>query len=60
MGRAKELVMRVMNKTYNQNSTVNLNVDSLQVRDSQDVHSLAVEIASLTKRQQRGKGLRLA
>ena len=49
-----------MNKTYNQNSTVNLNVDSLQVRDSQDVHSLAVEIASLTKRQQRGKGLRLA
>jgi len=47
-------------RTYNQNSSVNLTVQSLQVRDEQDVRSLAVEIASLTRQQQRGKGLRMA
>ena len=47
-------------RTYNQNSTVNLNVQSMTIRDEQDIRSLAIEIASLTKRQQRGKGLRMA
>jgi len=30
------------------------------IRDEQDIRSLAVEIATLTRRQQRGKGLRMA
>ena len=47
-------------RTYNQNSTVNLNVQSMNIRDKHDIRSLAIEIASLTKRQQRGKGLRMA
>ena len=46
--------------TYNQNSTVNLNVSSMSIRDEQDIQSLAVEVAALTRRRQRGKGLRLA
>ena len=29
-------------------------------KDEQDIRSLAVEIATLTRRQQRGKGLRMA
>ena len=48
------------NRTYNQNSTVNLNVSSMNIRDEQDIRSLAIEIASLTKRSQRGRGLRMA
>ena len=47
-------------RTYNQQSNVNLTGNSFYVRDEQDIRSLAVEIATLTKRQQRGKGLRLA
>ena len=47
-------------QTYNQQSSVNLYVDNLTVRDQQDIRDLAVEIAVLTKRQQRGKGLRMA
>ena len=47
-------------RTYNQNTTSTIHVAQLVVRDQQDVHSLAVEIASLTRRQQRGKGLRMA
>ena len=47
-------------KTYNQQSTVNLQVGSLNVRDQQDIRELAIEIAALTQRQQRGKGLRFA
>ena len=47
-------------KTYNQNATSTIQVDKLVVRDEQDVRSLAIEIASLTRRQQRGKGLRMA
>lgn len=47
-------------KTYNQNSTSTINVEKLYVRDEQDIRSLAIEIASLTKRQQRGRGLRMA
>ena len=45
-------------RNYNQNSTVNLNVGELQVRDKQDIHSLAVEIATLTRTEQRGRGMR--
>ena len=47
-------------KTYNQNSTSTINVEKLYMRDEQDIRSLAIEIASLTKRQQRGRGLRMA
>jgi len=47
-------------RTYNTNQSVNLTVQSMQIRDEQDIRSLAVEIATLTRRQQRGRGLRLA
>lgn len=47
-------------KTYNQNATSTIRVEKLYVRDEQDIRSLAIEIASLTKRQQRGRGLRMA
>lgn len=45
-------------RTYNQNATSTIQVDKLVVRDEQDVRSLAIEIAALTRRQQRGKGMR--
>lgn len=45
-------------RTYNQQSSVNLSGNTFYVRDEQDIRSLAVEIATLTRRQQRGKGLR--
>lgn len=44
-------------KTYNQQSTVNLTVSNMTVHDKQDVQSLAIEIARLTKRRQVGTGL---
>ena len=47
-------------KTYNSNVSSTIQVQQMVVRDEQDVRSLAVEIATLTKRQQRGKGLRMA
>ena len=47
-------------KTYNQNASTTIQVDKLVVRDEQDVRSLAIEIAGLTKWQQRGKGMRFA
>lgn len=47
-------------RTYNQNATSTIQVDKLVVRDEQDIRSLAIEIATLTRRQQRGKGLRFA
>jgi len=47
-------------RTYNQQSSVNLSGNTFYVQDEQDIRSLAVEIATLTKRQQRGKGLRMA
>ena len=47
-------------KTYNNTSSVNLTGNNFYVRDEQDIHSLAVEIATLTRRQQRGRGLRMA
>ena len=47
-------------KTYNNTSSVNLTGNNFYVRDEQDIRSLAVEIATLTRRQQRGRGLRMA
>lgn len=47
-------------RTYNQNTNSTIQVDKLVVRDNQDIRSLAIEIATLTRRQQRGKGLRFA
>lgn len=47
-------------RTYNQQSSVNLSGNTFYVRDEQDIRSLAIEIATLTRRQQRGKGLRFA
>jgi hypothetical protein len=46
-------------RTYNQNSSVSVNVDSLNIRDRQDVQGLAVEIAHLVKRQLMGSGVRV-
>ena len=47
-------------KTYNNTSSVNLSGNNFYIRDEQDIRSLAVEIATLTRRQQRGRGLRMA
>lgn len=47
-------------RTYNNTSSVTLQVAQMNVRDKQDIRSLAVEIAGLTRTQQRGKGLRMA
>ena len=47
-------------RTYNNNVSSTIQVQQMVVRDDQDVRSLAVEIAALTRRQQRGKGLRMA
>ena len=47
-------------KTYNQTSSVNLSGNNFYVRDETDIRSLAVEIATLTKRQQHGKGMRVS
>ena len=46
--------------TYNNTSSVNLTGNNFYVWDEQDIRSLAVEIAILTRRQQRGRGLRMA
>ena len=47
-------------RTYNNNVSSTIQVQQMVVRDDQDIRSLAVEIAALTRRQQRGKGLRMA
>ena len=47
-------------RTYNNNVSSTIQVQQLVVRDEQDIRALAVEIAALTRRQQRGKGLRMA
>ena len=44
-------------RTYNQTNSVNLSGNTFYVRDEQDIKALAIEIAALTKRQQRGHGL---
>ncbi len=47
-------------RKYDQSSSVSVSGNSFYIRDEQDVRSLAIEIASLTRRRQRGKGLRMA
>ncbi|MBQ4265597.1 MAG: phage tail tape measure protein [Clostridia bacterium] len=47
-------------KTYNQSSNITLSGNTFTIRDEQDIYALATEIATLTRRQQRGKGLRMA
>ena len=46
-------------RTYNSNSSISFSGSNFYVRDEQDIRSLAIEIAALTKRQQRGRGLRM-
>lgn len=47
-------------RTYNNSVNSTIQVAQMVVRDEQDIRSLAVEIATLTRRQQRGKGQRFA
>lgn len=47
-------------RSYDNSISSTIQVQQMVVRDEQDIHSLAVEIAALTRRQQRGKGLRMA
>lgn len=47
-------------RTYNSSVNSTIQVQQLVVRDEQDIHALAEEIAALTRRQQRGKGMRMA
>ena len=47
-------------RTYNSSVSSTLQVQQLVVRNEQDIHALAEEIAALTRRQQRGKGMRMA
>jgi hypothetical protein len=39
---------------------VNLTGNNFYVKDEQDAYAMAVEIAEITKRQQRGMGLKMA
>ena len=47
-------------QTIRQDSSVNLTGNSFIIRSDRDIHDLAVEIATLTRTQQRGRGLRMA
>ena len=47
-------------RTYNQSSNVTLTGNTFQVRDDKDIQALAIEIASLTRRQHQARGLRRA
>ena len=47
-------------RSYDNSVTSTIQVQQMVVRDEQDIRSLAVEIATLTRRQQRGNGLRFA
>ena len=47
-------------RTYNNNVSSTVQVAQMVVRDEQDIRSLAIEIAALTRRQQRGRGMRMA
>lgn len=47
-------------RTYNSETSVNLTVEQLVIRDQQDIQTLATEIAGLTRTEQRGKGVRYA
>ena len=63
-GEAKiESIMTTSNdnrRTYNQQSSISFAGSNFYINDRQDAYALAVEIASLTRRQQRGRGLRMA
>ena len=45
-------------RTYNNSVHSTIQVQQMVVRDEQDIRALAVEIAALTRRQQRGKAMR--
>ena len=47
-------------RSYDNSVTSTVQVQQLVVRDEADIRALAVEIATLIRRQQRGKGLRMA
>lgn len=49
-------------KTYNSDNSTTFSFAgaNFSIRSDQDVHDLAVEIATLTRRQQRGKGFKMA
>ena len=62
-GEAREGIITTSNdnrRSYDNSVTSTIQVQQMVVRDEQDIRSLAVEIATLTRRQQRGKGLRFA
>jgi len=44
-------------RTYNQNSTVNVNVENLDAKDKQDVNELARTLASYSRRKALGYGM---
>lgn len=44
--------------TYNTDASINFTGSQFTIRDESDVYSLATEIAALTKRIQRGKGIK--
>lgn len=50
----------INNATDNRNfsTSANIQVERLEVRDDQDVRALAIEIVNLSKRQQRGRGMK--
>ena len=47
-------------RSYDNSVTSTIQMRQMVVRDEQDIRSLAVEIAILPRRQQRGKGMRMA
>ncbi|MEA4896897.1 MAG: phage tail tape measure protein [Christensenellaceae bacterium] len=47
-------------RTYTSQNTISFAGSNFYINDKQDAFALAVEIASLTRRQQRGRGLRMA
>ena len=47
-------------RSYDNSITSTVQVQQLVVRDEADIRALAVEIATLTRRQQRGRGLKMA
>lgn len=47
-------------RTYNSESNVTVTGNTFVVNDKQDVQTLAIELASLTRQNQRGRGLRMA
>lgn len=63
-GEAKEGAITPVNTTnthtYQQDSSVNFTGSTFYIRDEKDVQSLAIEIATLTRRRQHGRGLKMA